>query len=103
MPKQVKTIIRAFLSPHQTLEQVEKGNAIPVFTSGEGSYWRDEGYALIGEAEVTVPLMSRKDIRSGQLVAARSALAKVRAENQARENVALDHLRKLEAIEFTPS
>ena len=60
-----------------------------------------EEWAEVGIAEITVTFHPREDIVTKELEGLNKQLEKVRADNQWRENVILDRISKLQALEYT--
>lgn len=92
---------KAFINPEwDTVESVKEGRSQPSLTTGDGSYYKGEGYVCIGEATVTIDLIDPNAFHSEHLEALNAKLQVTRAENQKRENAILDQISKLQALTF---
>jgi hypothetical protein len=92
---------KAFINPeYESIERVKAGRSIPLLTTGEGDYFKGEGYVFIGEATVTIDLLDPNAIHENHLDALNAKLQVTRAENQKRENAVLDQISKLQALTF---
>lgn len=60
-----------------------------------------EEWTEVGIAEITVTFHPREDVVAKELEGLNKQLEKVRADNQWRENVILDRISKLQALEYT--
>lgn len=60
-----------------------------------------EEWTEVGIAEITVTFYPREDVVAKELEGLNKQLEKVRADNQWRENVILDRISKLQALEYT--
>ena len=91
----------AYMWSWDSLDDIKSGRVKPYVT--ERLKDDDSSLIPIGTAEVTVTINEKVDV-TGHLVAAlNKELATVRAENQQRENVILDKIRNLQALEFNGS
>lgn len=86
-----------FYPSFQYLEEILDGKAKP-FISALGSIPKD-GVA-IGDADVVVTMRSQKEILQGQIDSLNAALKQERADSQVRQNLILDQISKLQAIEY---
>ena len=94
---------KAYLPNYISIDSVIKGQSLPQIAEVDnGSYFEKEGYPLIGDVTVIIEFHSKDKIVQSQLDSLNTQLAAVRALNQCRENVILDKISKLQAIEFTP-
>lgn len=91
---------KAYLSGYHDISEVANGSQMPNILSGDGSYFEQQGYSLIGTATVTIELHTNDQIMAAKLEALQAKLQTVRAENQQRENAILDQISKLTAISY---
>lgn len=82
----------------QDLEEILDGKAKPFLSTLEGI--PKDGVA-IGDADVVVTIRSQKEIIQGQFDSLNAALNRERAESQMRQNLILEQISKLTAIEYT--
>lgn len=96
---------KAYIDPkYESLESVKKGTTRPrLATSGFGTYYVEQGYTHVGDAEVRLALFDEKTIHANQLDGLKTQLKTVRAENKMRENAILDQISKLQALTFVES
>lgn len=81
----------------QDLDEILDGKAMPFFTAIESI--PKDGVA-IGDADVVVTVRSQKEIVQGQLDSLNAALKQERADSQVRQNLILEQISKLQAIEY---
>ena len=93
---------KAYISKYTTVEDVMTGLEMPIITNGTGKYYEEEGYARIGSAIVIIDIDSKDEIITNQIVALKTHLQAVRAENQKNENVIVDKIKNLQAITYSP-
>ena len=60
-----------------------------------------EDWVEVGVAEITVTFFAREQVVAKELKGLNAQLEKVRAENHMRENLILDRISKLQALEYT--
>ena len=97
---QVQFTAKAYLSSYRDITEVANGSHMPQIHGGDGSYFEQQGYSLIGTATVTIELHTNDQIMAAKLEALQAQLQTVRAENQQRENAILDQISKLTAISY---
>lgn len=95
---QVQFTAKAYLPSYCQISDVVSGSDMPLICRGDSSYLEQQGYALIGTANVTIELHAENKILADKLEALQTQLQTVRAENQKRENAILDQISKLTAI-----
>ena len=81
----------------QDLEEILDGKATPFFSALESI--PKDGVA-IGDADVVVTIRSQKEIVQAQLNSLNEALNRERADSQVRQNLILEQISKLTAIEY---
>ena len=81
----------------QDLEEILDGKATPFFSALESI--PKDGVA-IGDADVVVTIRSQKEIVQAQLNSLNEALNRERADSQVRQNLILEQISKLQAIEY---
>lgn len=92
---------KAFINPEwDSVEGVKAGRNAPALTTGDGAYYKGEGYVFIGDAAVSIDLIDPQDYHAQHLDALNAKLQATRAENQKRENAILDQISKLQALTF---
>lgn len=60
----------------------------------------EHGWIKVGVAHITVELLDPKDMQGEQLAALQAQLQKERADSQMRQNVILEQISKLQALEW---
>ena len=60
----------------------------------------DSGWTKVGIAHISIELLDVKDIQHEQLAALQAQLQKERADSQVRQNLILEQISKLQAIEY---
>ncbi len=93
---------KAFINPdwRESVETVLAGKCTPSLTTGDGEYYKGEGYVCIGEATVTIDVIDPNAFHAQHLDTLNAKLQATRAENQKRENAILDQISKLQALTF---
>ena len=99
---EIEVTCDVLMDQYQSPEGIASGSDHPALVS-TGANMSEYGYTKIGTAVARVTLHSQDQIVQAQISAAKQELARVRAENQQRENVILDRLSKLQALTFEPA
>ena len=96
----VQFAAKAYLSSYHDITEVANGSHMPMICHGDSSYFKEQGFAPIGTATVTIELHTNDQIMAAKIEALQAQLQTVRAENQQRENAILDKISKLQAISY---
>lgn len=64
------------------------------------AFWSEDGYVMVGTAEITVTLLDRKDMTVGAVKSLRAKKAKILAEAQREATRIEERIQSLLAIEY---